>query len=79
MDGKVTKGSSRNKLNTEEIKALNTMSIYSHNYGVSLVQNYIEDKSNELPMRPKLIKIDLINIILSFILYRSYSYSELYS
>ena len=29
MDGKVTKGSSRNKENTEEIKALNTMSIYS--------------------------------------------------
>ena len=56
MDGKVTKGSSRNKENTEEIKALNTMSIYSHNYGVSLVQDYIEDKSNEIPMGPELIK-----------------------
>ena len=45
-----------NKENTEEIKALNTMSIYSHNYGVSLVQDYIEDKSNEIPMGPELIK-----------------------
>lgn len=66
MDGKVTKGSSRNKENTEEIKALNTMSIYSHNYGVSLVQDYIEDKSNEIPMGPELIKkLDLTNCILT--------------
>ena len=66
MDGKVTKGSGRNKENTEEIKALNTMSIYSHNYGVSLVQDYIEDKSNEIPMGPELIKkLDLTNCILT--------------
>lgn len=49
-----------------EIKALNTMSIYSHNYGVSLVQDYIEDKSNEIPMGPELIKkFDLTNCILT--------------
>ena len=66
MDGKVSKGSSRNKENTDEIKALNTMSIYSHNYGVSLVQDYIEDKSNEIPMGPELIKkLDLTNCILT--------------
>lgn len=66
MDGKVTKGSSRNKENTEEIKALNTMSIYSHDYGVSLVQDYIEEKSNEIPMGPELIKkLDLTNCILT--------------
>ena len=66
MDGKVTKGSGRNKENTEEIKALNTMSIYSHNYGVSLVQDYIEDKSNEIPMRSELIKkLDLTTCILT--------------
>ena len=66
MDGKITKGSSRNKENTEEIKALNTMSIYSHDYGVSLVQDYIKDKSNEIPMGPELIKkLDLTNCILT--------------
>lgn len=65
MDGKVTTGSGRNKENSEEIKALNTMSIYSHNYGVSLVQDYIE-KSNEIPMGPELIKkLDLTNCILT--------------
>lgn len=66
LDGKIAKGRSRNKENTEEIKALNTMSIYSHNYGVSLVQDYIEDKSNEIPMGPELIKkLDLTNCILT--------------
>lgn len=66
MDGKVSTGSGRNKENTEEIKALNTMSIYSHNYGVSLVQDYIEEKSNEIPMGPELIKkLDLTNCILT--------------
>ena len=66
MDGKVSKGSSRNKENTEEIKPVNTMSIYSHNYGVSLIQDYIEDKSNEIPMGPELIKkLNLTNCILT--------------
>ena len=66
MDGKVSKGSSRSKETTEEIKAINTMSIYSHNYGVSLVQDYIEDKSNEIPMGPELIKkLNLTNCILT--------------
>lgn len=66
MDEKITKGSARNKENTEEIKAINTMSIYSHNYGVSLVQDYIEEKSNEIPMGPELIKkLNLTNCILT--------------
>lgn len=66
MDGKVSKGSSRNKENTEEIKPVNTMSIYSHNYGVSLIQDYIEEKSNEIPMGPELIKkLNLTNCILT--------------
>lgn len=66
MDGKVSKGSSRNKENTEEIKPVNTMSIYSHNYGVALIQDYIEEKSNEIPMGPELIKkLNLTNCILT--------------
>lgn len=56
MDGKIPKGSSKNKVNTEKIKALNTISIYFHNYGVSLVQDCIEDKNNEISMGPELIK-----------------------
>ena len=66
MDGKTSNGSSRSKLTTEEIKPVNTMSIYSHNYGISLVQDYIDEKSNEIPMGPELIKkLKLNNCILT--------------
>jgi len=66
MDGKTSNGSSRSKLTTEEIRPVNTMSIYSHNYGVSLVQDYIDEKSNEIPMGPELIKkLKLDNCILT--------------
>ena len=33
-----------------EIKSLNIFCIYFHNYRVLLVQDYIEDKSNEIPI-----------------------------
>ena len=66
MDGKTTNGSARSKLTTKEIKPINTMSIYSHNYGISLIQDYIEEKSNEIPMGPELIKkLKLDNCILT--------------
>ncbi len=66
MDGKTTNGSSRNKLTTKEIKPLNTMSVYSHNYGVSILQDYIEEKSNEIPMGEELLKqLDLKNTIVT--------------
>ena len=48
LDGKTTNGSSRSKITTEEIAPVNTMSVYSHNYGVSLIQGYIEEKKNEI-------------------------------
>ncbi len=66
MDGKTTNGSSRSKITTKEIKPLNTMSVYSHNYGVSILQDYIEEKSNEIPMGEELLKqLDLKNTIVT--------------
>ena len=56
MDGKIIKGSSRSELTTEKIMPTNVMSIYSHDYGMSIIQDFIEDKSNEIPMGPELIK-----------------------
>lgn len=42
------------------------MSIYSHNYGMALRQDYIEEKSNEIPLEPELIKkLNLTNCILT--------------
>ena len=66
MDGKTINGSSRSELTTDKILPTNVMSIYSHDYGMSIIQDFIEEKSNEIPMGPELIKkLDLTNCILT--------------
>ena len=66
MDGKTTNGSSRCEDSREKIKPVNTMSIYSTNYGVSLIQDYIDEKTNEIPMGPKLLgKLNLKGCIVT--------------
>ena len=56
MDGKTINGSSRSELTTDKISSTNVMSIYSHDYGMSIIQDFIGEKSNEIPMGPELIK-----------------------
>ena len=56
MDGKTSNGSTRKTGIHKKDKAVNTMSVYSTNYGLSLIQDYIDDKSNEIPMGPELLK-----------------------
>jgi len=56
LDGKTTNGSSRVRSDKAEIKSVNTMSAYSTLYGLSLTHEYIEEKSNEIPMGPELIR-----------------------
>lgn len=56
MDGKQSNGSKRSEGINKNEKAVNTMSVYSTNYGMSLIQDYIEEKSNEIPMGPKLLE-----------------------
>ena len=42
------------------------MSVYSHNYGVSIIQDYIKEKDNEIPIGPKLLEqLDLKNCIVT--------------
>lgn len=55
MDGKTSNGSSRSTGINKEVVVVNTMSVYSNNYGFSLIQDYITEKSNEIPMGPKLL------------------------
>ena len=55
MDGKTSNGSSRSTGINKEEAVVNTMSVYSNNYGFSLIQDYISEKSNEIPMGPKLL------------------------
>lgn len=56
MDGKTTNGSSRSEESSEKIKPVNTMSVYSTNYGISLIQDFIDKKTNEIPTGPELLK-----------------------
>lgn len=66
MDGKTINGSSRSELTTDKVSPTNVMSIYSHDYGMSIVQDFIEEKTNEIPMGPELIKqLDLSNSIIT--------------
>lgn len=66
IDGKTTNSSSRSYLTTAKISPLNTMSVYSHNYGVSIIQDYIKEKDNEIPMGPKLLEqLNLKNCIVT--------------
>jgi hypothetical protein len=44
IDGKTTNGSARKKTDQDEIKSVNTMSVYSTMYGVSLTHDYIVKK-----------------------------------
>ena len=66
IDGKTTNSSSRSSLTTTKISPLNMMSVYSHNYGVSIIQDYIKEKDNEIPMVSKLLEqLDLKNCIVT--------------
>lgn len=56
MDGKTSNGSKRSTGINESENVVNTMSVYSTKYGMSLIQDYIEEKSNEIPMGPKLLE-----------------------
>lgn len=56
MDGKTINGSSRSEITTNKVLPANVMSIYSHDYGMSIIQDFIKEKTNEIPMGPELIK-----------------------
>jgi len=65
FDGKVDRGSSRQKtMYSEAIKPLNVLNVYSDTLGISVAQEIIEDKTNEIPMIPIIIeKLDLTGVI----------------
>ena len=56
-DGKVSRGSGRNESASEEnSKPLNTLSAYSVDRGFNLGQTFIDEKTNEIPELPKLLR-----------------------
>lgn len=49
-DGKIDKGSARNKtIGNEESKPLNVLNFYSNDYGMCISSTMIDDKTNEIP------------------------------
>ncbi len=57
IDGRVSRGSSRNETNySEKIKPLNVLNAYSNNYGICLASEMIEEKTNEIPTIPVILE-----------------------
>lgn len=57
LDGRITKGSARKETAyNEAIKPLNVLNAYSNKYGICLASEAIEDKSNEIPAIPEILK-----------------------
>ncbi len=67
MDGKVCNSSNRSSSKNGKVKALQAMSIYSNNLGMCLATEFIDEKTNEIPTGPKLLKLfNLENVIVTF-------------
>lgn len=65
FDGKVDKGSARNKGTiVKETKPLNVLNVYSDKLQMCIEQEMIEEKTNEITAIPEVIKrLDLTNVI----------------
>lgn len=65
FDGKVDKGSKRNKgYITEETKPLNVLNVYSDKLEMCIEQEIIEEKTNEITAIPEIIeRLNLKNVI----------------
>ena len=57
VDGKESRGSKRRSGSRGEIKALQTLNVYSSDYGMCLAQKFIEEKTNEIPAAQELLKL----------------------
>ncbi len=56
IDGRVDCGSSRHEtLVNKEVSPLNSLNVYSNNYGICLASEMIDDKTNEIPNVPVIL------------------------
>lgn len=57
IDGRTDNGSSRKETNyNNSAKALNVLNLYSNKYGICLASEMIDDKTNEIPTIPEILK-----------------------
>ncbi len=57
VDGKVSCGSGRKDTPEGKVKALQTLNVYSDDYGMCLAQKYISEKTNEIPAAQELLRL----------------------
>ena len=57
VDGKESRGSKRKTGDCGEVRALQTLNVYSADYGICLAQRFIEEKTNEIPAAQELLKL----------------------
>lgn len=57
IDGRTDNGSSRKETDyNEKVKPLNVLNMYSNNYGICLASEQIDEKTNEIPTIPEILK-----------------------
>lgn len=57
VDGKASRGSARKESADGEVKALQTLNVYSGDYGICLGQKFIEEKTNEIPAAQEILRL----------------------
>ena len=66
VDGKESRGSKRKTGEQGEVRALQTLNVYSGDYGICLAQQFIKEKTNEIPAAQELLKMmDLKGMIVT--------------
>lgn len=54
---RVSRGSARKESADGEVKALQTLNVYSGDYGICLGQRFIEEKTNEIPTAQEVLRL----------------------
>lgn len=57
VDGKESRGSKRKTGGQGEVRALQTLNVYSNDYGMCLAQKFIEEKTNEIPAAQEILRV----------------------
>ena len=61
VDGKESRGSKRKGTGAGEAKALQTLNVYSSDYGMCLAQKFIDEKTNAIPAAQELLRLMDLN------------------
>lgn len=57
VDGKVSAGSKRHQTGQAAVKALQTLNVFSTSYRICIAQQFIDEKTNEIPAAQELLKL----------------------